>query len=109
MTHKDGVINPKKARWKRGGGEVVAVNQENRQAGFESLKTTDDHLMHITGLSKDQDGTSYYKTKNSWGTDRGASEGYLYMSESYMRLHTVAIMVHKDAFPKAIKKKLGIK
>ncbi|MCG8581839.1 MAG: aminopeptidase [Bacteroidales bacterium] len=89
--------------------EEKEITLEVRQEAFLSWQSTDDHLMHITGLSKDQNGTPYYKTKNSWGTGRGGYEGYLYMSESYMRLHTVAIMVHKDAIPKAIKKKLGIK
>ncbi|WP_430814083.1 aminopeptidase C [Carboxylicivirga sp. RSCT41] len=89
--------------------EEKEITPDVRQEAFLSWQSTDDHLMHITGLSKDQNGTPYYKTKNSWGTGRGGYEGYLYMSESYMRLHTVAIMVHKDAIPKAIKKKLGIK
>jgi hypothetical protein len=31
------------------------------------------------------------------------------MSEQFVRMKTVAIMVHKDALPKAIAKNLGIK
>ncbi len=89
--------------------EEKEITQEVRQEAFLSWQSTDDHLMHITGLSKDQNGTKYYKTKNSWGTGRSDHGGYLHMSESYMRLHTVAIMVHKDALPKAIAKKLNIK
>jgi len=89
--------------------EEKKITQEVRQEAFLSWQSTDDHLMHITGLSKDQNGTKYYKTKNSWGTKRSDYGGYLHMSESYMRLHTVAIMVHKDALPKAIAKKLNIK
>jgi len=82
------------------------IDQAIRQEAFLSWNSTDDHLMHITGLSKDQEGTAYYKTKNSWGDKSNEFGGYLYMSESYMRLHTVAIMVHKDALPKAIAKKI---
>ncbi|TRX72511.1 C1 family peptidase [Carboxylicivirga sp. M1479] len=89
--------------------EEQKITPEVRQEAFLSWQSTDDHLMHITGTSTDQNGTTYYKTKNSWGTDRGAYEGYLYMSESYMRLHSVAILIHKDALPKATKKQLGIK
>lgn len=87
----------------------VNVTPEVRQEGFEAFVTTDDHLMHLTGLAKDQDGTKYYITKNSWGTDRNSFGGYLNMSESFVRAKTIYIMVHKDAIPKAIKDKLGIK
>jgi len=48
----------------------VKVTQESRQEGFDTKKTTDDHLMHVTGIVKDQKGTKYYITKNSWGTER---------------------------------------
>ena len=85
----------------------VNVTQEVRQAGFESYVTTDDHLMHLTGIVKDQNGTKYYITKNSWGTERNKFGGYLNMSESYVRAKMIYIMVHKDAIPKAIKAKLG--
>lgn len=87
----------------------VNVTPEVRQAGYESFVTTDDHLMHLTGIAKDQNGTKYYITKNSWGTERNTFGGYLNMSESFVRAKTIFIMVHKDAIPKAIKSKLGIK
>jgi bleomycin hydrolase len=86
----------------------VSVTPEIRQEGYETFVTTDDHLMHITGLAKDQNGTTYYITKNSWGTERNAFGGYLNMSESFVRAKTVYIMVHKDAIPRALKTKLGL-
>lgn len=87
----------------------VKVTPEVRQEGFEAFVTTDDHLMHLTGIAKDQNGTKYYITKNSWGTERNKFGGYLNMSESYVRAKTIYIMVHKDAIPKAVKAKLGMK
>ena len=86
----------------------LAVTPESRQEGFETFVTTDDHLMHITGLVKDQNGTKYYKTKNSWGTERNDNGGYLNMSDSFVRAKTIYIMLHKDAIPKETRKKLGI-
>jgi hypothetical protein len=86
----------------------VKVTQESRQQGFDSKKTTDDHLMHVTGIVKDQNGTKYYITKNSWGTERNSFGGYLNMSEAYVRAKTIAIMVHKNALPPEIKTKLGL-
>lgn len=86
----------------------INVTPEVRQEGFETFVTTDDHLMHLTGIAKDQNGTKYYITKNSWGTERNTFGGYLNMSESYVRAKTIYIMVHKDAIPKALKAKLGL-
>jgi bleomycin hydrolase len=86
----------------------VKVTQEIRQAGYENFSTTDDHLMHLTGMVKDQNGTKYYITKNSWGTERNPFGGYLNMSESFVRAKTIFIMVHRNAVPPAIKTKLGL-
>ena len=57
----------------------VNVTPEVRQQGYEAFVTTDDHLMHVTGITKDQNGTKYYITNNSWGTERNAFGGYLNM------------------------------
>jgi bleomycin hydrolase len=86
------------------------ITQQYRQDEFENYDTTDDHLMHITGMLRDQNGTKYYKVKNSWGTDetRNANGGYVYFSEAYMRLKSISIMVHKDALPKATTNKLDL-
>jgi len=91
-----------------GPGPEMNITQDIRQAGYEGFTTTDDHLMHLTGIAKDQNGTKYYKTKNSWGTDRSTYNGYWYMSESYVRAKTIYIMVNKKAIPPAIKTKLGL-
>ncbi len=84
------------------------VTQEMRQANFDSYTTTDDHLMHIIGLVQDDNGTKYFLTKNSWGADSNKLGGYLYMSEAYVKLKTVAIMVHRDGIPTKIAKKLDL-
>ena len=84
------------------------ITQEKRQKSFDQQQTTDDHLMHLTGMVTDQNGTLYFKTKNSWGTNRNTSGGYLNMSEAYVRLNTIAILVHKNAIPRSISSKLGL-
>ena len=89
-------------------GPEINVTQEIRQKGYEAFVTSDDHLMHLTGIVKDQNGNKYYITKNSWGTDRNPHGGYLNMSESYVRAKTIFIMVHRDAIPAEIKTKLGL-
>ncbi len=83
--------------------------QKHRQITFNNFKTTDDHLMHITGIATDSKGNKYYQTKNSWGDKSNEYGGFLYMAEDYVKIKTIAFMVHKDAVPSAIKKKLNIK
>jgi aminopeptidase C len=106
----DGDISENGFRFLQGIAEIpeITVSQELRQAGFEGFKTTDDHLMHLTGISKDQNGNKYYITKNSWGTDRNPLGGYLNMSENYVRAKTIFIMVNKNSIPEDIKSKLGL-
>ena len=86
----------------------VKVTQELRQQGFDNYQTTDDHGMVIYGMAKDQNGGKYYMVKNSWGTD-SKYKGIWYASESFVLHRTINIVVHKDAVPKDILKKLGIK
>ncbi len=83
------------------------ITQEMREETFDNFQTTDDHLMHLTGIAENQEGTKFYYTKNSWGT-KYKYDGYWYMSESFVKLKTIAIMVHIDAIPEDIKTKLGI-
>ncbi|MBQ3238336.1 MAG: aminopeptidase [Bacteroidaceae bacterium] len=82
--------------------------QEERQLGYDNWETTDDHGMLIYGIAKDQLGNEYYMVKNSWG-ESGTYKGIWYASKAFARYKTMNIVVHKDAVPKAIRKKLGIK
>ena len=88
--------------------EEMAITQEMRQDGYDRKTTTDDHGMHIYGIAKDQNGTQYFMIKNSWG-DAGKYKGIWYASDAFVRYKTLNIVVHKDALPKHIAKKLGIK
>ena len=84
------------------------ITQENRQQMFDNYQTTDDHLMHITGVARDQFGNKYYLVKNSWGTGNHIYQGYHYISEAYMRAKTIFFMVHKEAVPSSTAVKLGL-
>ncbi|NLA15330.1 MAG: aminopeptidase [Bacteroidales bacterium] len=87
--------------------DEINVDQEIRQEMYQTFQSGDDHLMHVTGIARDQYGVTYYITKNSWG-EAGKHKGFVYMSENYFKARCVAYMVHKDAIPKAIRKKLGL-
>lgn len=84
------------------------ISPEQRDSDFWAYKTTDDHLMHIIGLYKDQLGNQYYKVKNSWGTDY-AGKGYWMMSKAYIRAKTIGIMVDKSAVSKVLAQKTFLK
>ena len=88
-------------------GKEKVITQELRQKDFDNYQTTDDHGMLIMGTAKDQAGNIYYKVKNSWG-DYNEYEGYFYASKPYVDYKTMSIMVHKDAIPKNIRKKLNL-
>ena len=90
--------------------EETAISPEFRQQEFENYNTTDDHLMHIVGIVKDQNGTEYYKVKNSWGAnvEKIGNNGYVYMSKAFFRLKTISILVHKSALSNDLKSELKI-
>lgn len=67
-----------------------------RQELFEQGASTIDHVMHIVGIAKGNDGKKYFITKNSWGTSKFWS-GYIYISEDYIKYKAISILVHKDA------------
>ena len=85
------------------------ITQQMRQDAFDNWETTDDHGMQIFGTAKDQNGKRYYMVKNSWGTVKSDYKGIWYISEAFMQYKTNDVLVHKNAIPKDILKKLKIK
>lgn len=82
------------------------ITPEIRQEAFDKQTTTDDHGMHIVGMSQGSDNNTYFLVKNSWGTGNYLG-GLFYVSEAYFRYKTISIMVHKDALPKSLIKKIN--
>lgn len=98
----------------------MKINQESRQADIDNKNTQIEHVMHIVGIAREKNndakkgkkkkkdlGKTWYYIKNSWG-EISPFKGFLYMSEEYFKMKTIAIMVHKEALPSQIRKKLKI-
>ena len=88
--------------------EEMVITPELRQEWFDNQETTDDHGMEIVGIATDQKGNRYYKVKNSWDTNQ-IYDGFFYVSEPYFLGKTINILVHRDAIPKDIAKKLKLR
>ena len=86
----------------------IEPTQEFRQEGFDNFTLTDDHGMVLVGKAKNQNGRIFYMIKNSWG-ESGQYKGIWYVSKNYVAGRTMNIVVHRDAIPAAIAKKLGLK
>lgn len=86
----------------------MTVTQQMRQEAYDNWETTDDHGMLIYGLAKDQNGKQYFMVKNSWGLS-GKYKGFWYASEAFVAYKTMNIIVHKNAIPKEILKKMNLK
>lgn len=88
-------------------GPEKTITQELRQIAYDNWETTDDHGMQIYGIAKDQTGKPYYMVKNSWGTNN-MYDGTWYASKAFVEYKTMNIIVHKDAIPNDIAKKIGL-
>lgn len=83
----------------------TTITDELRQLTFNDKSTTEDHNSLLVGVAKDKNGVKYYILKDSNGTDN-FSKGFIYISENYLALKTISIIVHKDGIPNKIRKKL---
>ncbi len=89
-------------------GKERTITQQMRQTAFDNYETTDDHGMLIMVTATDQAGNRYYKVQNSWNV-LPPYDGFWYFSRPFVAYKTTSIMVNKQALPKEIAKKLGLK
>ena len=82
------------------------ITQKWRQQTFDNFSTTDDHLMHILGIAHDQNGNKFYAAKDSWFSEK-EYDGLIYLSRSYFRLKTIAILVNREIIPEPIQSKIS--
>lgn len=71
--------------------EDAVVSDAHRCEQFLNGTLTDDHMMHIIGLTR-KEGKLYFIAKNSVG-EVGPYKGLLYMDEDFFRMKTVSVLV----------------
>ncbi|HEX2869545.1 MAG TPA: C1 family peptidase [Ignavibacteriales bacterium] len=72
------------------------IDDNARQMRFSNQTTTDDHGIHIVGMTQ-KDGKDWYLIKDSGaGSYSSPNPGYVFFREDYVKLKMVDFMVHKD-------------
>jgi bleomycin hydrolase len=80
---------------------------EERLKNYKTEATERDHMLHLIGIGKGEEGQKWYQLKKSWGSWAN-DKGYVFMSENYFKLKTVVLMINKAALPKYLKEKLNV-
>jgi bleomycin hydrolase len=63
--------------------------------------------MHLTGIEKSKSGKTFFVVKNSWG-NVGPFNGYINVSEAYLAINTISLVVPKAALSKELLEKLKL-
>lgn len=81
-----------------------SISGDDRQTQFETLLEKKLANMLVTGISKDKKGTAYVVAKNVCET----GDKTLNLSDSFVKLNTVYLIINKKALPDNIKASLGL-
>jgi bleomycin hydrolase len=72
------------------------IDENARQMRFENSTTTDDHCMHLIGYTQ-VDGKYWFLLKDSSsGAFDGKYKGYRFVSEDYVKLKMMNLLVYKE-------------
>ncbi len=78
------------------------VTPAARDYRFYEEITTDDHLMHMVGFTE-YEGHDWFLVKDSWrDAFEGKHAGYFLYRDDFVKLKTLAYLVHKDAVPEIV-------
>lgn len=73
------------------------INQDSREFRFANRSSTDDHVLHVVGWLKRDDG-EWFLLKDSWRTAfEGQSKGYFFYRDDYVKLKMLTFLVSRDA------------
>jgi len=73
------------------------IDEAARQFRFKTGATTDDHGLHLVGITQ-KNGQGWYLLKDSWSSSwNNTHPGYYFYHEDYLKLKMLSFMVHKEA------------
>lgn len=82
------------------------IDESARQFRFSNQTTTDDHGIHLTGMTTKK-GKDWYLIKDSGAGSKNVDpKGYYFYTEDYVKLKMMNYTIHKDALPQTLKSKL---
>ncbi len=82
------------------------IDENARQFRFSNQTTTDDHGIHLVGMTN-KNGKDWYLIKDSGaGSKNVEPKGYYFYSDDFVKLKMMNYTIHKDALPETLKSKL---
>ena len=76
---------------------LPAIHRDSREFRLAKRTSTDNHVMHVLGWEKCDDG-EWLPLKDSWRTAwEGQFKGYFFYRDDYVKLKMLMFLVHKDA------------
>jgi bleomycin hydrolase len=73
------------------------IDEHARQFRFSNSTSTDDHFIHLVGVTE-REGRTWYLIKDSASGIRNSPHpGYYFYDEDYVKLKILCFMVHRDA------------
>ncbi|MCX6156943.1 MAG: peptidase C1 [Ignavibacteriae bacterium] len=82
------------------------IDESARQFRFSNQTTTDDHGIHLVGMTT-KNGKDWYLIKDSGAGSKNVDpKGYYFYNDDFVKLKMMNFTVHKDALPQSIKSKL---
>jgi len=80
------------------------INDYARQFRFSNQTTTDDHGIHIVGITKKDNGYWFLIKDSGAGAFNGNNKGYYFYHFDFIKLKMMTYMLHKSALKKILDK-----
>ncbi|MCE1165417.1 MAG: peptidase C1 [Bacteroidetes bacterium] len=82
------------------------IDENARQFRFTNQTTTDDHGIHLVGMTT-KNGKDWYLIKDSGAGSKNVDpKGYYFFSDDFVKLKMMNYTIHKDALPQSLKDKM---